>query len=224
MVGYPGGKWYVCVFEHKDEVLSLSKQDNSDTQYASFRDNIPYMALVVILHPTIRRCYEFLNPVKLSGNSKPATESEAASRLARRVSFDIAFSAIFLVALHGFSSVKVFLILYVNFFLATNLQRQYIPIVTWVFNIGVLFTNEVFHGYPYASIAQSLYVYDTGKTFTSRWGSYLDSYGGLIPRWEILFNITVLRLISFNLDYYWSLGSTNSGNALEVSCDMRSKV
>ena len=179
------------------------------------------MALVVILHPILRKCYGFLNPIKPPGNGKPATESEAASRLAHRVSFDIIFSAIFLVALHGFSSLKVFLILFVNFSLATNLSRKYIPIATWTFNIGVLFTNEVFHGYPYANIALSLSDYDTTNSLTSSWGGYLDSYGGLIPRWEILFNITVLRLISFNLDYYWSQGSTNSGNALEVSRNIR---
>lgn len=37
------------------------------------------------------------------------------------------------------------------------------------------------------------------------WGDFMDDHGGLIPRWEVLFNITILRLISFNLDYYWSL-------------------
>jgi len=47
------------------------------------------------------------------------------------------------------------------------------------------------------------------------WGQVLDSYGGLIPRWEILFNITVLRLISFNLDYYWSF-NFGSSSPLEV--------
>lgn len=26
-----------------------------------------------------------------------------------------------------------------------------------------------------------------------------------MSRWEVLFNITILRLISFNLDYHWSL-------------------
>ena len=37
------------------------------------------------------------------------------------------------------------------------------------------------------------------------WGRWLDSFGGLLSRWEILFNLTVLRMISFNMDYYWSL-------------------
>jgi hypothetical protein len=34
------------------------KVDNSDAQYQSFRDNIPYMALVLVLHPILRRVYE----------------------------------------------------------------------------------------------------------------------------------------------------------------------
>jgi D-alanyl-lipoteichoic acid acyltransferase DltB (MBOAT superfamily) len=36
-----------------------------------------------------------------------------------------------------------------------------------------------------------------------------------MSRWEILFNITILRLISFNLDYYWSL-DRRSGSPIEV--------
>lgn len=57
---------------------------------------------------------------------------------------------------------------------------------------------------------------DSGAEKQSNWGTWLDSHGGLIPRWEILFNITVLRLISFNLDYYWSL-DYNSASAIEVT-------
>jgi protein-cysteine N-palmitoyltransferase HHAT len=34
-------------------------------------------------------------------------------------------------------------------------------------------------------------------------------------RWQILFNITTLRLISFNMDYYWSV---TKGTTLEVRC------
>ena len=34
------------------------KVDNSDAQYSGFRDNVPYMALVLILHPLLRRLYE----------------------------------------------------------------------------------------------------------------------------------------------------------------------
>lgn len=36
------------------------KVDNSDLQYKGFRDNIPYMALLLVLHPIGRRTYEYL--------------------------------------------------------------------------------------------------------------------------------------------------------------------
>ena len=51
------------------------------------------------------------------------------------------------------------------------------------------------------------------------WGAWLDSYGGIMPRWEVLFNITVLRLISFNMDYYFSL-DRRSGSPIEVSFNL----
>jgi hypothetical protein len=51
--------------------------------------------------------------------------------------------------------------------------------------------------------------------WSRNFGHTLDSYGGLMARWEVLFNFTVLRLISFNLDYYWSLNS-KVGSPLEV--------
>lgn len=82
------------------------------------------------------------------------------------------------------------------------------PLATWIFNIGILFANELCRGYPYARIAAMLLPPQTsqaGSSFDSNWGTRLDNYGGLIPRWEVLFNITVLRLISFNFDYLWSL-------------------
>ena len=31
-----------------------------------------------------------------------------------------------------------------------------------------------------------------------------DNIPGVYPRWHISFNITMLRLVSFNLDYYWA--------------------
>lgn len=38
-----------------------------------------------------------------------------------------------------------------------------------------------------------------------------------MPRWEVLFKITILRLISFNMDHYWSLDRSRSGSPVEVS-------
>jgi hypothetical protein len=131
------------------------------------------------------------------------------ARKESRIRVDLGFAIVFLLALHGVSAFKVLLILYINYQIATALPRQYVPIATWVFNIAILFANELYSGYPLSGIAAF-----GGKQIA--WLARLDSYGGLIPRWEVLFNICVLRLISFNFDYYWSLGQS-AGSPFEVS-------
>lgn len=163
------------------------------------------MALVVVAHPLLRRLFDLVTSPKVHSQAKSELVGDA--RLRQRIRFDLLFAGLFLLALHGTSSVKVLFILYLNFLLATRLPRASIPIASWVFNLAILFANELCHGYAYTDIARFLSVppFNPGSTPTAGWGAWLDSYGGLIPRWEILFNITVLRLISFNLDYYWSL-------------------
>lgn len=147
------------------------------------------------------------------------TASAAAdARLSQRISFDIPFSIVFLVALHGFSTLKIVAILYINYYIAKHLPRPYVPATTWIFNVGILFSNELSRGYSYASVLGVFLPSSPGSEKDSpstNFGHTLDSYGGLIPRWEVLFNFTVLRLISFNLDYYWSLNSRTS-SPLEV--------
>lgn len=189
------------------------KVDNSDTQYASFRDNIPYMSLVLLLHPLLRKLYNSFwridtytnvpsiveSPTGLSSGLTHAAAADA--RLQYRVTFDLAFAAVFLVALHGVSAIKVFLLLWLNFKLATRVPQQYMPLATWTFAITILFANELCHGYRFADIVTLLLPTQT-HSVNADW---LDSFGGLVPRWEILFNITILRLISFNLDYYWTI-------------------
>ncbi|KAI9699836.1 MAG: glycerol transporter [Bogoriella megaspora] len=204
--------------------------DNSDAQYGSFRDNIPYMAILLVIHPLLRRLYDsfwmssnYTKVRAIPGDDRGLTQGLSASaaadaRMQQRISFDLGFAFIFIIALYGFSAIKILLILYVNFQIAKSLPRQVVPLLTWVFAIGILFANEFGHGYPFEKIAAVL-----SPTFSSRdkapgaspnWGRWLDSYGGLIPRWEVLFKVTVLRMISFNMDYYWSLDYRQS-SALE---------
>lgn len=189
--------------------------DNSDAQYASFRDNIPYMALLLVLHPLLRKAYNsIVNPTGFQvskQNSNGLTQGlpphvAADARLEQRVKFDLAFVTIFLLALHGLSAFKVFTILYANYKLTTSLPKRYIPASAWIFNIGILFANELGHGYQLGPMVSAFLPAATTAAGgqNTNWGFLLDSYGGLIPRWEILFNITVLRLISFDLDYYWA--------------------
>jgi hypothetical protein len=204
--------------------------DNSDLQYRGFRGNIPYLALLLVLHPILRRVYEWFRTSDNRGESLSAngstkrddsiTAQQANFRLQGRIQFDLAFAILFLFVLHGVSTVKVLTILYINYLIPTRLPKQYVPIATWVFNIGIMFANELCRGYMFANIF-ALFFSPPGTTgwkinSYTNWGAWLDSYGGLTPRWEILFNVTVLRLIAFNFDYIW-MQDRRASSPIEVS-------
>lgn len=175
------------------------------------------MALLLIFHPLCRRVWNAVYPIAPEVRAPEAAEA----RLRQRTSFDYTFALLYLVVLHGFSAAKILLILAINYRLATSLPRKYIPAATWVFNICMLFANELCTGYRFRDIALLVsgplakdLVTDTPVLVNI--GAWLDSYGGIISRWQILFNITVLRIVSFNLDYYWSLNQRGS-SPIEVS-------
>lgn len=176
-----------------------------------FRGTLPYMAALLTFHPLLRQAWNAVKPI----NSKKPI---GAAHMEQRVSFDYAFAFVFLFALHGVSAFKVFGILYINYQLATKLPRPYVPAATWAFNICTLFANEIFAGYPLRKAAALLSPPElvgadlhTVDSALMEWGRWLDSFGGVVARWEVLFNITVLRLISFNLDYYWSRDKNQAG-------------
>jgi D-alanyl-lipoteichoic acid acyltransferase DltB (MBOAT superfamily) len=191
-----------------------------------------------VAHPLLRRAYDLFWGAHLytkvaSSSSTSSTRphgltqglspiAAADARLEQRISFDFPFAFLFLIALHGFSSVKVLLILYLNFSIAKKVPQKYIPAATWVFNIGILFANEIYGGYPYYNIVKALSFQDfDSKSSQENWGTWLDEHHGLIPRWQVLFNLTVLRLISFNMDHYWGL-NMNGGSPIEVNQDLKS--
>ncbi|KAK5216713.1 glycerol transporter [Exophiala xenobiotica] len=192
------------------------KVDNSDGQYASFRDNIPYLAVLVILHPIVRRGYERLSasnsPIANGESNSKAGVQNAEQRLRRRVGFDFWSALVYIAALNGASMLKILLILFVNFKIATALPQKAIPVATWVFNITILFANELTQGYRFSALGNALAPI---MPVMADWAKVLDSYGGLNPRWEVLFKITILRMISFNFDYYWSLGRSRAGSPIE---------
>ncbi|RDW78553.1 putative glycerol:H+ symporter (Gup1) [Aspergillus mulundensis] len=197
------------------------KVDNSDAQYSGFRDNIPYLLVLLVAHPSLRRIYEYFTRASNASATNNATSIAAAgdARAARRIRFDYCFALVFIIALHGISAIKVLIILYLNYKIAKCLPRKYVPVATWSFSIGTLFANEFCGGYPLARVIGFWTAAADGpgqKSALMEWAKHLDSYGGLMPRWEVLFKITILRLISFNMDYYWSLDSPGS-SPIEVS-------
>ncbi|KAI1323518.1 MBOAT, membrane-bound O-acyltransferase family-domain-containing protein [Xylariaceae sp. FL0255] len=184
------------------------KIDVTDNQYGSFRRNLPYLFVLLKFHPALRKIYErVIYRANTGSSTSRPTPEEADQRLNQRMSFDFGFAIIYLLALHGVSAFKVMFILYLNYQIATTLPRKSVPVATWVFNVALLFANDICKGYRFRDIAW--YVPSLGLADLVSFGAWLDSYGGLMSRWDILFNLTVLRLISFNLDYYWSLDRRN---------------
>lgn len=193
-------------------------KDNSDGQYAGFRDNIPYLAILLVVQPLLRRLYESLfssTPVTENGHTAKTTTTSANALmyLSSRLTFDFISGLLFIAALHGFSALKVLTILYINYCIAFRIPRKYMPGVTWAVNVAILFANELGRGYKFSSMAESFAPFYTAAPEV---GKFMDSWGGLIPRWEVLFNITILRLISFNMDYCWSTPRDRAGSPLEV--------
>lgn len=98
-----------------------------------------------------------------------------------------------LVGLHGLSAFKVLAILVLNYYAARWVKPPAVeklwPAIVIVGNMVILFANEKFDGYPFRSI-HSLF-------------SALDNMSGFYPRWHVSFNITMLRIVSFALDYHW---------------------
>ncbi|KAK5132945.1 hypothetical protein LTR08_008308 [Meristemomyces frigidus] len=191
------------------------KVDNSDSQYSSFRNQVPTMLAIVGSHLLLRRVYEYFTT---DGKTQHDRLAAPEARLRNRVTFDLAFAAAFVIAMHGVSALKILIILYLNYQVATAVPKKYAGVATWAFNIGILFANELCRGYRFASMAALFLPPQTTAAGLegedAGWGLWLDGFAGLVPRWEILFNITVLRLISFNFDYLWSL-DRRAGSPIE---------
>ncbi|KAI9322745.1 MBOAT, membrane-bound O-acyltransferase family-domain-containing protein [Dichotomocladium elegans] len=162
------------------------KVDNSDAQYSTFRDNIPLLFVLMIVYLCLSHLYRiFVTPRQL-----PVKQPD---QPLYRIHFFFVSSLATIFALHGASALKILAIVSTSYLIGRLGSGSIAnPALTWVFNLGILFLNEWYHGYNFASLL--------GPQF-----AWLDEYHGIHPRWHILFNFVMLRLISFNMDYYWQV-------------------
>lgn len=159
--------------------------DNSDRQYRAFRDNIPALSLLALIYLTLQWIYT---------RSAIGSMSAISRDNVHLVPYLIFFATLYLIGLHGTSTIKILTILTINYYIGKGLRGSRIgPLITWIFNAFILFANERNEGYRFSSLHPSL--------------AALDVFEGLYPRWHISFNITMLRLVSFNMDYYWACKS-----------------
>jgi len=166
------------------------KADVSDSQTNTFRSFAFILLYVLISHVAISRIIQFL---------------PSAVNVKYRKIYSLVFSTVFLAVLYGTSLIKILILLYINYYIAKRFGKSKVnPILTWTFNIAILFLNDYFKGYKFSALWSGL--------------EFLDKRNGLMPRWDINYNYCVLRSISFNLDYYWCLKNK------EESKDIESKI
>lgn len=146
------------------------KVDNSDSQYRFFRDNFPLLAGLLFLHTVLKRGTIYLTKID-------------------RIRFDFIFGLVFLFAAHGVNALRVLTHLLISFSIAKlfRKQRRLATILSWTYGIGSLFLNNSFRNYPFGSILPFLAPLDS-------------SFKGIIERWDVFFNFTLLRMLSFNMD------------------------
>ncbi|KAJ3969030.1 MBOAT, membrane-bound O-acyltransferase family-domain-containing protein [Lentinula raphanica] len=167
--------------------------DNSDSQYRSFRNNIPILCGVALLFMLLKYLWSKLSNV-------------SADNL-HLIPFNVVLSTLFLLGLHGSSVVKLIAVISINYVITKACASSKLgPALVWAFNIGILFMNDRYNGYRFGSILPSLEFLDD------------ERYEGFYPRWHINFNITMLRLVSFSMDYYWACRnsvSVETGTSLD---------
>ncbi|KAA1094233.1 glycerol transporter [Puccinia graminis f. sp. tritici] len=160
------------------------KIDNSDLQYRRFRQGLTKLGLLSLGYLSLSKLSRrWLGP-------------------GGRKDFQTLAAALILLLLHGSSVLIILAILILNFQVSrisiptspsSRFQKAAATGLVWFVNLAVLFANDYWNGYAFKNLASSLEFLDRPQ------------YKGLIPRWQIGFNISLLRLISYALDYQWAV-------------------
>eukprot|EP00887_Chlorella_sp_A99_P004096 scaffold23.g4096.t1 len=167
--------------------------DLSDIQWRDFRGGMLPLALALgafallsrLLAPAPRAAAA--PPRAGGGGAAPAT---ATSPLAtRRQLLSLGLALAYIGYLHGACSFFVLGLVLSSWRLSHAVAgRRHGALVIWGANLAALLAARLAHGVRFASLAAAL--------------APLDAHRGQM-RWEICFNLTLLRLLSFGLDLHW---------------------
>lgn len=101
----------------------------------------------------------------------------------KRTLFDLVFGIIYLVALHGTNVLKIAIHVCVMFALAKCIQDIRVArILLWAYGVLTLFINETLRNASFTSV-------------------FPYEFTGIVARWDVFYNFTLLRMLSFGLDY-----------------------
>ncbi|KOG96131.1 Glycerol uptake protein 2 [Saccharomyces pastorianus] len=147
------------------------KVDNSDSQYRFFRSKFFPLSVLILLQTALKKLF-----IKFSKSSK--------------IYFDFACGLVFICLFYGINSIKFFTHAFIFFTLAHSLKRKrsLATLAIWSYGVFTLFINQKVRNFPFSNIATILNPMD-------HW------YKGIIPRWDFFFNFTLLRLLSYSMDF-----------------------
>eukprot|EP01102_Stenamoeba_stenopodia_P000799 TRINITY_DN1074_c0_g1_i1.p1 TRINITY_DN1074_c0_g1~~TRINITY_DN1074_c0_g1_i1.p1 ORF type:complete len:541 (-),score=87.36 TRINITY_DN1074_c0_g1_i1:23-1645(-) len=201
------------------------KEDVSDLQWNAWRQSFPLLFVFLSFFVAISQLLRYLLSQYTVANSSTNNNTETDtnkyghnSSSSKSLSFQISpntnkkIRMIYYVAMgllmtgvmHTWGAIWLWVVLGLNYGIAKTLKRdKLMPVVTWMFNITVVFSNYYFGGYKFRWIHESLSFIDY---------RYEREEQPLL-HWETYFKITMLRLISHNFDYYWAITRTASSTS-----------
>ena len=178
------GRMYVQGI-HRGWLFGLP-QDLSDPQWKTLRQFFPLLAVGIPVH---------------SGLSLAARRLEAVLPGAHLV-FYCASNLAFVLFLHGGKAIWPLLTAGVTYGIGHVFKGSKCnPALTWAFCLAVLFASDYYRGFR-----------------DWRWQgtplAFLDEWGDGVYAWQIQYNLTMLRLVSFNMERYWvNAGAPRAGGA-----------
>ncbi|KAI3402974.2 GUP1 [Candida oxycetoniae] len=102
----------------------------------------------------------------------------------KRSYFDLGFGIIFLIGAHGVNVLKICMHLTISYLIGKYVKNRRMAIwMTWIYGVSTLFFNDWYGTFKF------------GIPFLDK------GFKGIIARWDVFYNFTLLRMISFNLDY-----------------------
>lgn len=82
----------------------------------------------------------------------------------------------------------------INYILIVNLyQYKIFPLLIWTLNLTIIYCNDRYHGYNIVT-----FFHCEALQFLE------DSTSEQLISWHSVFNMTILRMISFGMDKYWA--------------------
>jgi protein-cysteine N-palmitoyltransferase HHAT len=165
------------------------RNDLSDIQWRQYREGLPAVILALSGYTVASQALQYY----------PADPAQCHYR-AMQHAVRLAVALLFLAVLHGTFIMHVAVALLAHYALtrAAVSRRVLGPLAAWAVPAGVWLLARTHDGLPFWKLARVL--------------APLDAYAGVV-RWHIGFNLLALRMISWSMDWHWTVSAQGGASA-----------